>query len=469
LIIEKIFSMKDQRNFSKLSGDFNPIHIDEVASKKMIFGGPIVHGLHLVLWAVENLATRIHEPFQLEFLKVIFRNPAMVGEKMRCEIEFKDLNSIIFIKNDYHICVEIKLSWNKNINQSPLKHLPVNYSVVPISLELNDLEKMIGEFKAITNNCNIQNKDFLNNALKYFSNDQFNFLSSLSRLVGMHCPGQQSIFSEILIKNFEPDVVNNFHYKVSGVNKKFNLVEIELFSESLQKIGDLKTFYRPKKIEQSSFKYLKKLVQSNEFLGQNALVIGGSKGLGEITTKLLCAGGAKVMFTYFSDISCAQMIKSDIESAGSEVSFQKLDVENADSCIHSDFTHLYYFATPRIIPGKMNKFNNNLFNRYLKYYVEGFVRIFFMIQGSNLKKVFYPSTIFIDKLDDKFVEYTAAKIAGESVIEHLNCFHQTLKFYKPRLDKFLTDQTNSISQLVLPEAPDQIILNHLRVMHDSQS
>ncbi len=39
-------------------------------------------------------------------------------------------------------------------------------------------------------------------------------------------------------------------------------------------------------------------VSANEFTGAAALVVGGSRGLGELTAKLLAAGGGRVTITY---------------------------------------------------------------------------------------------------------------------------------------------------------------------------
>jgi len=54
------FTSADQRRFATLSGDVNPVHLDAVASRRVAAGEPIVHGMHLLLRALEihSLARR---------------------------------------------------------------------------------------------------------------------------------------------------------------------------------------------------------------------------------------------------------------------------------------------------------------------------------------------------------------------------------------------------------------------------
>ena len=48
-IASRTFSLEDQNNFAKFSGDFNPIHLNEKESIKTHAGQPIVHGIHLLM------------------------------------------------------------------------------------------------------------------------------------------------------------------------------------------------------------------------------------------------------------------------------------------------------------------------------------------------------------------------------------------------------------------------------------
>jgi len=51
---EKVFDKKAVEDYAKLTGDFNPMHFDEIYASKTIFKKPIVHG-PLVLTMVTTM------------------------------------------------------------------------------------------------------------------------------------------------------------------------------------------------------------------------------------------------------------------------------------------------------------------------------------------------------------------------------------------------------------------------------
>ena len=71
----KCFDLEDQRRFASLSGDYNPLHLDPLVSRRLMFGGPVVHGAHLVLHALDKLLEDSSSPRVLKHLKAVFNNP----------------------------------------------------------------------------------------------------------------------------------------------------------------------------------------------------------------------------------------------------------------------------------------------------------------------------------------------------------------------------------------------------------
>ena len=54
VLSERMFAPDHQNRFAALSGDFNPMHVDAVAARRTLFGVPVVHGVHLLCWALDS-------------------------------------------------------------------------------------------------------------------------------------------------------------------------------------------------------------------------------------------------------------------------------------------------------------------------------------------------------------------------------------------------------------------------------
>ena len=56
ILAERRFQDLDQQRFAWASGDHNPIHVDALLARRTQAGVQVVHGIHLLLWALDTLA-----------------------------------------------------------------------------------------------------------------------------------------------------------------------------------------------------------------------------------------------------------------------------------------------------------------------------------------------------------------------------------------------------------------------------
>ena len=78
--MNRIFTWRDQERFAQLSGDYNPIHVDALAARRLLFGRPVVHGVHVLLWALDGWLQRHGVPICLSRVKAAFGSPVFLDE-----------------------------------------------------------------------------------------------------------------------------------------------------------------------------------------------------------------------------------------------------------------------------------------------------------------------------------------------------------------------------------------------------
>jgi len=279
------------------------------------------------------------------------------------------------------------------------------------------------------------------------------------------------VFSELNL-TFHDEVDGSFEltYEVAKSDKRFSMLLMEVAAPGMK--GRVKAFVRPGPQEQDSFLSLSERVDRTEFAGQRAVVIGGSRGLGEVASKLLSAGGAEVRITYHLGAEDARRVVDEILAGGGSASSLSLDVLDEGQDWPGKLgngwvpTHMYYFATPFIASAAKGTFSTPLFLRFCDYYVTGFLRSFEQLKKLGLKNVFYPSSVFVDQVPSGMGEYAAAKMAGEVLCTFLEKHNRGIAIHKPRLPRMSTDQTASILP-VNSQEPVPTMLKHLRHLRDS--
>ena len=162
------------------------------------------------------------------------------------------------------------------------------------------------------------------------------------------------------------------------------------------------------------------------YQGQKALVIGGSRGLGELTAKVLAAGGADVKISYLQGREDAQRVCAEI---GGNCSAFQFDVtsDRAVSPALMDASHVYFFATARI-----RKENTpEALQAYCDVYVKAFEQLVKRLAASVKPiHVFYPSSVFVSERPSGFEAYSSAKEEGEHKCAELHDLYPQHTYYR---------------------------------------
>ena len=87
----RTLTMDDVRAFADITGDDNPIHIDEDAGRASRFGRPVVHGVYILGLASKVLGRDFPGPGSIAVaLSAKFLRPVPVGEEVTIEVKVSE-------------------------------------------------------------------------------------------------------------------------------------------------------------------------------------------------------------------------------------------------------------------------------------------------------------------------------------------------------------------------------------------
>jgi 3-hydroxybutyryl-CoA dehydratase len=91
--IEKTVTIEDIKRFAEVSGDFNPVHLDEEFAKKTIFKGRIAHGFLIASFISTIIATELPGPGSIYLKQSLkFLAPVYINEKILVKVRIIEIN-----------------------------------------------------------------------------------------------------------------------------------------------------------------------------------------------------------------------------------------------------------------------------------------------------------------------------------------------------------------------------------------
>jgi acyl dehydratase/NADP-dependent 3-hydroxy acid dehydrogenase YdfG len=463
----RTFGTADQTRFAQLSGDYNPLHLDPILARREFFGEILVHGIHASAWLLESWLAERSPVTQYKFARLDAAFPAPV--RLSREIEARLVSettgdapgAVLEAWDGAQRVVRLEVTLKPATRQLALRDSPVDPMSQPRFVTLESISEERGELELYLSPGHAAREfPVLSNVLSRCSLAEF---LAFTRLVGMICPGARSIFSGLKMRDSDAHTRNTLAYQVSRVVPSFSVVKLAV--EGPQTRGVIETFYRPQVDSQPSCSELRGTISATAFKGQVALVIGGSRGIGEATAKLVAAGGGTAIITYHRGHDDAARVVADIGGAGGVARAIALDVNAPESGIATLFesdlvpTHIYYFASPKIFVKKPGAFHLPLFHDFADVYVHGLAATIEAIRSRSKDHVvlFYPSSTAIDELTRGLEEYVAAKAAGEALVAMIAARDPHLVAHVERLPRIATDQTTSLIRVAAKGAAEVMV------------
>jgi hypothetical protein len=450
----KSFNLADQERFAAFSGDYNPMHLDAIQARRTRAGAPVVHGIHLLLWALDAFAAMYRDlqnmrSLRARFIKFVYLEDRVEAVLIQCGPTSASLNVCFAGAPMAQFAIDFgdPMLDSCELLAHPAKLIPRPPKALNITFE--QIPGRSGRV-AFASEPTLAASLFPA-AAEWLGARRIAALAASTNLVGMICPGLHALFVGLSVNACtESDPQDVLAFRVANANARLRWVRHEIAGGGLS--GNLECLVRMPPVSQATMRSLVGLIKPTEFAGSTALVVGGSRGLGELTAKMVATGGGRVILTYQAGRDDAERVAQEICDAGGAAETLPYDArkpaEEQLATLIDAPTHAYYFATPVIFRHPTDVFVSSRFKDFQAIYVDGFWDLAKALRARQPGlSIFYPSSFFVSERPQNMTEYSMAKSAGELLCADMNSFLKTLHVTVRRLPRLPTDQAVSLIAL----------------------
>lgn len=450
----KTFGQADQQRFAALSGDVNPMHMDPVAARRLLAGRQVVHGMHLLLHALEHLpCNRLALPGRIT---ADFSSPVCVGDAVAFETN-PDTAQLVPGTTGFRVRVGEQQCCHFELRPAapprptanagePSRTAAMRLPPLAQAQEILDPPSWVGRCHLL--DLPVQSAATLfPRTAQWLGERRVAALSLLSYYVGMVCPGLDSIYSSLTVQPVaEASDTAGLRFEVRRFDPRFPIYVIS-FDGCIR--GEIKAFVRARALDQVPMADLLGLVEPGAFAGTRSWVIGGSRGLGELSAKLVAAGGGDVLITYATGADDARRVADEINCSGrgcAEISRLDLRTDALSKwCADQPAPNaVFYFATGRIFRRRTALFDSTAFDEFNDFYVRRFHELCVALERLDRPvRVFYPSSVAVVERPKGMTEYAMSKVAAELLIADWNRSARHVAVLASRLPRLATDQTST--------------------------
>ena len=467
MLAARIFDSDSVLKFAKLSGDINPIHTNAIASRRTYAGAPIVHGMHLLLWLLDEVAQTSAATESLQALEVHFRNVVYVGEHVYARrIKSRDKLLRHRLRVGEAIVADIAVTFGMpGLPRIVLDRQSTAIDVErPRDLNLDQISGLSGTVSTSVDADAL--REMFGAAVAWLGLETAATLARSSYLVGMLVPGLHSIYGGVDLALSPSETGRSLSFAVSEVDARFRSVSIEVAGGGWN--GGILAFGRAPPVSQPSMNDIAGRVSHDEFRSVHALIVGGSRGLGELTAKLIAAGGGKSVITYATGEDDALNVAREIRRWGASCEVLCYDINNAASgqlaSLPQAPNQIYYYPSPPSAGRIRQKYSVERFENFCDYFVRGFRNLIDTADAAGWTfSAHYPSSINVEKPQSAMTEWTMAKASGEVLCADLARTMPRMRLIVSRLPALPTDQSASLMEMPTTD-PIEVLLPILRDM-----
>jgi len=471
-LAQRQFTEADQNLFAAISGDRNPMHVDALQARRTQAGAPVVHGIHLLLWALDSLAAQQPDIPPLRTLRAQFKKFVYVDERVETVLtQQRESGARLSVIAGGAPRSRVSIEFGEPVESCPEWPAFVSdltaFSPIPLDPAFEQFPGLAG--RLLFHMTPQDAAALFPAATKWLGARRIAALAASTYLVGMVCPGRYSLYSELSIGTCAETVVHGARretlaFRVNEADSRFRSVDLEIAGDGMT--GMVKSFARHPPVAQATMESLAGLVAPAEFAGSHVLIVGGSRGLGELTAKLIATGGGRVAITWQTGKEDAERVAREIRTAGGACETIAYDARRPAAeqlaALAEPPTHAYYFATPSIFRPQAEMFVQERLAEFLAVYVDGFWDLSHALRMRRPEtSLFYPSSIAVTERPRGMTEYAMAKASGEVLCADMKASLGPLHVTVSRLPRLPTDQTATFADAETA-SPVEIMLPIIR-------
>jgi acyl dehydratase len=473
----RLFTEADQMRFARLSGDWNPMYMDPIAARRTQAGAPVVHGVHLLLWALDALIAAGIIRGSIASIQVTFSKFVFLSTQAELAVVRPAPETVEVTVSASGVAVA-----TITVNLGDPTTAAIEQADAPSALTDGQtpnsppLASVAGQHGWIEPQANVIAIAGMFPAVSAgIGAGRVGAIALTSRLVGMLYPGLHSVFGSLDLSLGAPGQRPGLGFRVIMANARTRLLRISIAGSGIA--GTVVALARHDAVSQRNIADIAHVVADNEFAHAVVLVAGGSRGLGALTAKIIAAGGGRVIVTYASGRADAEKLTAEIEDfVGSPVCTPlrydaTLDAAAQLGTIGRMVTHIYHFVTPRIHRQKPSLFDTALFSEFTRAYLTSFHDLCGTLQrqAEHRMVAFFPSSAFIEPGRPRdMIEYVMTKAAGELLCDEMSRTEGYPRVLSHRLPRMLTDQTATLAKVVTEDA-FQIMLPVVRSIQATEA
>lgn len=454
------FEETDLTEYAEKSGDYNPLHMDELYAKCTLYEKRVVFGMLVVEYCINKFESNIC----YKRIESIFRQPIFIGERYSVKREKKDQKVILRVFNTSGLCVEIRIKNDKN-NQKKFE-LPVNIKPYVIAEDIDHPYNKFDEFLSSYNLIKGKHKFGCYGS----ATDRLNILFRIcSYIVGMVIPGKHALFMRSNIEIQNQDLNGSVFYRIYMANYNRPLGVCDLYvsietKEGVVATAELQAYVR------ESFDILEKevnIVPIQEYQGQIIFITGGSKGLGRSLAKEYVSKGANVIVNYSKDDDAATNLVAHLSQKGGRIRAVKGNIGDYQECqgmfdyVKREYGKIDILICNACTPPQSMKLTPRYAEYYTEYITKNIQLLFSPLSMSgeimdDSGKIIFISSEYVDKINKFLPEYVGLKAQAEMLLKCYAEFYKERKAAIFRVPKMLTEMNNSPTGRIGTVPPDDI-------------